>query len=88
MPENKNQALRILNLGVDEMFEDLTYNVAYDVILKKLKDNGMDDGILKQAIDSGITIMFSSALMLYIQKQEEFLNKILKTVISLLSLLL
>ena len=85
MPENKNQALRILNLGVDEMFEDLTYNVAYDVILKKLKDNGMDDGILKQAIDSGITIMFSSALMLYIQKQEEFLNKILSIVVGLLT---
>ena len=88
MPENKNQALRILNLGVDEMFEDLTYNVAYDVILKKLKDNGMDDGILKQAIDSGITIMFSSALMLYIQKQEDVLRKILNTVVGFLGLIL
>ena len=83
MPENKSQALRILNLGVEEIFEDLTYNVAYDVILKKLKDNGMDDGILKDAIDSGITIMFSSALMLYIQKQEEILQKIISVAGSL-----
>ena len=84
MPENKsNQATRILSLGVEEMFEDLTYNVAYDVILKRLKDNGMDDGILKQAIDSGITIMFSSALMLYIQKQEEILQKIVKVAAGL-----
>ena len=88
MPENKNQALRILNLGVDEMFEDLTYNVAYDVILKKLKDNGMDDGILKQAIDSGITIMFSSALMLYIQKQEDIIRRIMQSVIALLGFIL
>lgn len=83
MPENKSQTLRILNLGVEEIFEDLTYNVAYDVVLKKLKDNGMDDGILKQAIDSGITIMFSSALMLYIQKQEEILQRIIKVAAGL-----
>lgn len=88
MPNSQNQALRILNLGVDEMFEDLTYNVAYDVILKKLKDNGMDDGILKQAIDSGITIMFSSALMLYIQKQEDIIRKILDIVVGFLGLIL
>ena len=36
----------------------------------------MDDGILKDAIESGITIMFSSALMLYMQKQEELLQRI------------
>ena len=88
MPNNQNQALRILNLGVDEMFEDLTYNVAYDVILKKLKDNGMDDGILKQAIDSGITIMFSSALMLYIQKQEAVIQKILGLSVAALGVVL
>jgi len=84
MPENKsNQATRILSLGVEEMFEDLTYNVAYDVVLKKLKASGMDDGILKDAINSGITIMFSSALMLYIQKQEEILQKIIKSAAGL-----
>ena len=78
MSESKNnQALRILSLGAEEMFEDLTYNVAYDVVLKKLKASGMDDGVLKDAINSGITIMFSSALMLYIQKQEQVLQKII-----------
>ena len=88
MPKNNSQTLRILNLGVEEIFEDLTYNVAYDVVLKKLKDNGMDDGILKQAIESGITIMFSAALMQYIQKQEEIIHKILSVVISLLGVVL
>ena len=42
----ENNSNRILKLGVEEIFEDLTYNVAYDVVLKKLKDNGMPDGIL------------------------------------------
>ena len=88
MSKDNSQAMRILNLGVEEIFEDLTYNVAYDVVLKKLKDNGMDDGILKQAIESGITIMFSSALMLYIQKQEEVIHKILGVVVSLLGVIL
>lgn len=88
MPKNNSQTMRILNLGVEEMFEDLTYNVAYDVVLKKLKDNGMDDGILKQAVESGITIMFSSALMLYIQKQEEIIHKVLGVVVSLLGVIL
>jgi len=83
MPENNSQTMRILKLGVDEMFEDLTYNVAYNEVLKRLKDNGMPDGILKDAIDSGITIIFSSALMLYIQKQEAFLHKIMGIVGSL-----
>ena len=88
MSKDNSQAMRILNLGVEEIFEDLTYNVAYDVVLKKLKDNGMDDGILKDAIESGITIMFSSALMLYIQKQEEVIHKILGVVVSLLGVIL
>lgn len=80
----ENNSNRILKLGVEEIFEDLTYNVAYDVVLKKLKDNGMPDGILKDAIDSGITIMFSSALMLYMQKQEALLQKIVDSAIALL----
>ena len=85
MPESKsNQATRILNLGVEEIFEDLTYNVAYNEVLTRLKNNGMDDGILKDAIESGITIMFSSALMLYMQKQEALLQKIVDSVIALL----
>ena len=88
MSKDNSQAMRILNLGVEEIFEDLTYNVAYDVVLKKLKDNGMDDGILKDAIESGITIMFSSALMLYMQKQEEIIHKILGVVVSLLGVIL
>lgn len=30
MAEKQSEAGRILKLGIDEMFEDLTYNVAYD----------------------------------------------------------
>lgn len=85
---NTNNGTRILKLGIDEMFEDLTYNVAYNEVLTKLKANGMDDGILKEAINSGITIMFSSALMLYIQKQEAIIGKILTIVITLLGTIL
>ena len=89
MAENKNnQATRILNLGVEEMFEDLTYNVAYNEVLTRLKNNGMDDGILKDAIESGITIMFSSALMLYMQKQEALLQKIVTAVVGFLGIIL
>ena len=78
MAEKKvNPATRIIGLGVEEIFEDLTYNVAYNEVLTRLKDNGMDEGILKDAIDSGITIMFSSALMHYMQLQEQILQKIL-----------
>ena len=76
MPENKSQTLRILNLGVEEIFEDLTYNVAYDVVLKKLKDNGMDDGILKQAIDSGIptTLILKSSFKLLLKVSKSSLS--------------
>lgn len=79
-----NDASRILKLGIDEMFEDLTYNVAYNEVLRRLKNNGMDDGVLKDAINSGISIMFSSALMLYIQKQEELLASITSKALALL----
>ena len=80
----ENSSNRILKLGVEEIFEDLTYNVAYNEVLTRLKDNGMPDGILKDAIDSGITIMFSSALMLYMQKQEALLQKIVDSALALL----
>ena len=69
---------RIVSLGANEIFEDLTYNIAYNEVLTRLKDTGIDDGILKDAIDSGITIMFSSALMLYMQKQEAVIEGIIK----------
>jgi len=80
MAEKQSEAGRILKLGIDEMFEDLTYNVAYDQVLKRLKNSGMDDGILKDAINSGITIMFSAALMKYIQIQENVVGKIMSIV--------
>lgn len=80
MAEKQSEAGRILKLGIDEMFEDLTYNVAYDQVLKRLKNSGMDDGILKDAINSGITIMFSAALMKYIQIQENVVSKIMSIV--------
>ena len=84
----ENNSNRILKLGVEEIFEDLTYNVAYNEVLTRLKDNGMSDGILKDAIDSGITIMFSSALMIYMQKQEALLQKIVDSAIALLVVVL
>ena len=84
----ENNFNRILKLGVEEIFEDLTYNVAYNEVLTRLKDNGMSDGILKDAIDSGITIMFSSALMIYMQKQEALLQKIVDSAIALLVVVL
>jgi hypothetical protein len=80
MAERQSEAGRILKLGIDEMFEDLTYSVAYDQVLKRLKDSGMDDGVLKDAINSGITIMFSAALMKYIQIQENVVSKIMSIV--------
>lgn len=80
MANKQSEAGRILKLGIDEMFEDLTYSVAYDQVLKRLKDSGMEDGVLKDAINSGITIMFSAALMKYIQIQESAVTKIMSIV--------
>lgn len=80
MADKRSEAGRILKLGIDEMFEDLTYSVAYDQVLSRLKNSGMDDGILKDAINSGVTIMFSAALVKYIQLQESVVNKIMSIV--------
>ena len=80
----ENNSNRILKLGVEEILEDLTYNVAYNEVLNRLKVNGMDSNVLEDAINSGITIMFSSALMLYMQKQEALLQKIVDSAIALL----
>lgn len=63
--------------GVNEFFEDLTYNVAYSEILARLNkivDVGNDT--INDSLKSALTIMVSGALFLYIQKQEEFLYKI------------
>lgn len=79
---------RILKLGVDEIFEDLTYSVAYNEVLSRMRDNGMPEGILKDAVNSGISIMFSAALMVYIQKQEQVLERIMSvTAAAILALL-
>ncbi|AQW85528.1 hypothetical protein CPIN18020_0284 [Campylobacter pinnipediorum subsp. caledonicus] len=85
MSETKqSNTARIIGLGVDEMFEDLTYSVAYNEVLTRLKNSGMPDGILNDAINSGISIMFSAALMTYIQKQEAIIHKIVGIAGSLL----
>jgi hypothetical protein len=83
-----NSSSQILKLGVDEMFEDLTYNIAYGEVLKRLKASGMDNSMLEDAINSGLTIMFSAALMKYIQTQEKILDVILNSAISLLVVIL
>ena len=77
---------RIGTNGVNEFFEDLTYNVAYNEVLSRLNNAiDMDNDMVKQAIQSSLTIMVSSALFLYIQKQEELINKVIKIVFSILS---
>ena len=66
---------RIGTNGVNEFFEDLTYNVAYNEVLSRLNNAiDMDNDMVKQAIQSSLTIMVSSALFLYIQKQEEWIQ--------------
>ena len=58
--------------GVNEFFEDLTYNVAYTEVLGTLKNviglDGKDSSVVKEALESSLNIMVSSALFLYIQK--------------------
>lgn len=74
--------------GVNEFFEDLTYNVAYSVVNKKLqKILGLDspeNSIIKDAMLSSLNIMVSSALFLYIQKQEKFIYKIFALVSAII----
>ena len=83
-----SNSTRILKLGLDEMFEDLTYNVAYSEVLTRLKANGMDNKMLEDAVNSGLTIMFSSAVMLYIRQQELIIDRIVKKVSALVVLIL
>lgn len=72
-------------LGVNEFFEDLTYNVAYSEVLGRInKLIDIDNDLIEGALKSAFTIMVSSALFLYIQKQEEFLYKIYGAVASLI----
>ena len=83
-----NSSAQILKLGAEEMFEDLTYNVAYNEVLTRLKSSGMDNKMLEDAVNSGLTIMFSAALMKYIQTQEKFLEVIISSAYTLLGIIL
>ena len=79
---------RIGTNGVNEFFEDLTYNVAYNEVLSRLNNAiDMDNDMVKQAIQSSLTIMVSSALFLFIQKQEEIIQKVMVIVGSVLTTL-
>ena len=84
----ENSSAQILKLGAEEMFEDLTYNVAYNEVLTRLKSSGMDNKMLEDAVNSGLTIMFSAALTKYLQKQEQLLDVIIGTAFSLLGVIL
>lgn len=72
----------IAQMGVNEVFEDLVYNVAYGEIYNKLnKVIPLDDGYLKDALQSGASVMFSGALMYYMNKQDKLIDKITDRVI-------
>ena len=78
--------------GVNEFFEDLTYNVAYTEVLGTLKNviglDGKDSSVVKEALESSLNIMVSSALFLYIQKQEMWINKIIVIVGGIVTLMI
>ena len=85
---DNNDLKNIGKNGVNEFFEDLTYNVAYNVVNKKLQEIlGLDNpknSIIKDAMLSSLNIMVSSALFLYIQKQEKFIYKIFALVSAII----
>lgn len=77
----------ITQMGVNEVFEDLAYNVAYGEIYNKLnKVIPLDDGYLKDALQSGAAVMFSGALMYYMNKQDKLIDKITDRVILSLAI--
>ena len=85
---DNNDLKNIGKNGVNEFFEDLTYNVAYNVVNKKLQEIlGLDNpknSIIKDAMLSSLNIMVSTALFLYIQKQEKFIYKIFALVSAII----
>lgn len=86
MAEKVSEFQKIGQNGVNEFFEDLTYNVAYGEVLARLKKcTEMDNKVLQSALESATTVMVSSALFLYIQKQEEFLTNIMNVVWKLIA---
>ena len=78
---DNNDLKNIGKNGVNEFFEDLTYNVAYNVVNKKLQEIlGLDNpknSIIKEAMLSSLNIMVSSALFLYIQSKRNLYIKFL-----------
>ncbi|OCR91478.1 hypothetical protein, partial [Campylobacter fetus] len=79
----------IAQMGTNEVFEDLAYNVAYGEIYTKLnKIIPLDDGYLKDALQSGASVMFSGALMLYMRKQDVVIQKIFDHINKALAVLL
>ncbi|EAJ1232664.1 hypothetical protein YY92_09025 [Campylobacter fetus] len=79
----------IAQMGVNEVFEDLAYNVAYGEVYNKLNSViPLDDGYLKDALQSGAAVMFSGALMYYMQKQDFVIQKIFDHINNALFVLL
>lgn len=74
--------------GVSEIFEDLTYQTAYSTIISDLKNiSGIDNEIVNEAVTSGLTVMASGALFLFIQKQEEYIERIMTLVYTAITAL-
>lgn len=73
MSEVKNLA----QMGLSEIFEDFTYNVAYSEVLSRLNKNiPVQDGYLKDALQSGLSIVFAGALQIYMRTQDKLLSSI------------
>lgn len=76
-----NNAGNVVRLGATEFFEDLTYNVAYGEVMNKLRNVvDIDNKYIDEALKSALTVMATSALFYYIQRQEQFIEWIFKRV--------
>lgn len=63
--------------ATNEFFEDLVYSVAYNEVISQIsKVVDVDNEYINDALNSSINIITSGALFLYMQKQEEFIEKV------------
>ena len=75
--------------GIEEFFEEITFTVANDAGSDYVKDitKNMDDGIVKEALESSLMVVKMGVIMYLISKQEDFLEGLIKKSSAIIVLL-
>lgn len=76
--------------SVTEFFEEITYQVGYDEARSQIQGftKDIDNGVIKEALESSMNVLVMGLMMLFIRNQEAFIQRLFTVAKGLVTIIL